>query len=207
MLNLSQVQRMWVLFGLIVFMVATRFHHFGSVNFLPDASLAVFFLAGFYLLNKSSSEESAVSRFFSGRFTVFSLLILEAGLIDYIAIQYGGVSDWCVTPAYLFLIPTYAVMFYAGKWCTQSNLLTFPGAFKAAGILVGAILLAFLISNGSFYFFASQNEGLDWFTYGESVSGYFLSYAGYTLLYSGMVLGIQAFFIKTFQPELGKLSH
>ena len=207
MSNLSQVQRTWVLLGLIIFMAATRFHHFGSVNFLPDASLAIFFLAGFYLLNKSSSGESAVSRFFSNRLMVFSLLIFEAGLIDYIAIQYGGVSDWCVTPAYLFLIPTYAVMFYAGKWCAQSNLVTLPGAFKTAGILVGAVSLAFLFSNGSFYFFASRYEGLDWFTYGESVSGYFLPYAGYTLLYSGLVLGIHACLMKTSLREWVKFSH
>jgi hypothetical protein len=28
---------------------ATRFHHFGSAMYLPDASLAVFFLGGLYL--------------------------------------------------------------------------------------------------------------------------------------------------------------
>ena len=34
---------------LAVGMAATRFRHFGSAIHLPDASLAIFFLAGFYL--------------------------------------------------------------------------------------------------------------------------------------------------------------
>ncbi len=207
MSNLSHVQRMWVLLGLVALMLATRFHHFGSVKFLPDASMAVFFLAGFYLFKKSSSEESAAPRLFSGSLSIFSLLLIEAGLIDYVAIQYGGVSDFCVTPAYLFLIPTYAVLLYAGKWSAQCNLLTLPGALKTTGILFGAISLAFLISNSSFYFFAESNQGMDWLTYSESVSGYFLPFAGYTLLYVGLVLGAHAFLIKVSQPQMGKLSH
>lgn len=207
MSNLSQIQRIWVLLGLFVFMLATRFHHFGSVNFLPDASMAVFFLAGFYLLKKPATEEPTASRFVDGSLMIFSLLLLEAGLIDYLAIRYGGVSDFCVTPAYLFLVPTYAVLLYAGKWCAQFNLLTLPGAFKTAGILFGAVTLAFLISNGSFYFFGDSNQGMDWLTYSESVSGYFLPFAGYSLLYVGLVLGAHAFLIKVSQPQMGKLSH
>jgi len=34
--------------ALIALMALTRFHHFGDVLHLPDASLAVFFFAGFY---------------------------------------------------------------------------------------------------------------------------------------------------------------
>lgn len=207
MSNLSQVQRLWVLTGLVLLMLATRFHHFGSVDFLPDASMAVFFLAGFYLLRNPMNEETAAPQLFSGSLTIFSLLLIEAGLIDFVAVQYGGVSDFCVTPAYLFLIPTYAVLFYAGKWSAQFNLFTLHGAFRTAGILFGATTLAFLISNGSFYFFADSNQGMDWLTYSESVSGYFLPFAGYTLLYAGLVLGVHACVLKATQPQLEKLSH
>lgn len=186
--NLSHVQRMWVLLGLAALMLATRFHHFGSVNFLPDASMAVFFLAGFYLLNKPLKEEASAKRFSPGGLAIFSLLLIEAGLIDYVAIQYGGVSDFCVTPAYLFLIPTYAVLLYAGKWSARFNLFTLSGSLKITGLLFGAVTLAFLISNGSFYFFSDSDQGMDLINYGVSVSGYFIPFAGYTLLYSGLAL-------------------
>ena len=78
--------------SLIALMVATRFHHFGDVLHLPDASLAVFFFAGFY-----------------PKKMFFAFLLALAALIDYLAIE-NGTSGWCVTPAYVFLIPTYAVM-------------------------------------------------------------------------------------------------
>ncbi|MBM3153552.1 MAG: hypothetical protein FJZ96_15320, partial [Chloroflexi bacterium] len=35
--------------SLLAVMLATRFHHFGDALHLPDASWALFFLAGFYL--------------------------------------------------------------------------------------------------------------------------------------------------------------
>jgi outer membrane cobalamin receptor len=38
-----------------------------------------------------------------------------------IAIMLGGVSDWCVTPAYGFLIPTYACLWYGGRGRATSN--------------------------------------------------------------------------------------
>src|SRR3970040_1549850 len=87
-----------VLLGLV--MAATRFHHFGSAISLPDASLAIFFLAGFYLRSP----------------LVFAGFLAEAALIDYVAITHGGVSDWCVSPAYVFLAPTYASLWFAGRW-------------------------------------------------------------------------------------------
>ncbi|MEI7994736.1 MAG: hypothetical protein WCH01_07515, partial [Methylococcaceae bacterium] len=84
---------------LIALMVMTRFHHFGDVLHLPDASLAVFFFAGFY-------RKKALLGF----------LLALAALIDYVAIE-NGTSSWCFSPAYVFLIPTYAVMWFAGRYC------------------------------------------------------------------------------------------
>ncbi|MDP3679168.1 MAG: hypothetical protein Q8R23_08815, partial [Methylotenera sp.] len=86
-----------VLAGLVI---ATRGHHFASINALPSASLAVFFLAGLYL---------------RPTWMFPALLALCAGL-DFSAITYGGVSNFCVTPAYAFLLPAYGVMWLAGRW-------------------------------------------------------------------------------------------
>ena len=74
---------------LIIIMALTRFGHVGSAFSLPDASLAVFFLAGFTVSGLG--------------FLV--LLLLEAGLIDYLAITQFNVSDFCMSPAYLCLNP------------------------------------------------------------------------------------------------------
>jgi hypothetical protein len=43
---------------LIAVMILTRFHHFGDVLHLPDASLAVFFFAGFYRKKKDDLTRS-----------------------------------------------------------------------------------------------------------------------------------------------------
>src|SRR4026209_2452433 len=78
-------------------MVATRFHHFGDVLHLPDASMALFFLGGLYLRKHWQ----------------FVSFIALAVVIDWIAIEHAGVSDFCVTPAYSFLLPAYGVLWYA----------------------------------------------------------------------------------------------
>src|SRR5690554_3136356 len=49
-MNDTTSKNFWpIVLGLAVLMAATRSHHFASVTHLPDASWAVFFLAGFYL--------------------------------------------------------------------------------------------------------------------------------------------------------------
>src|ERR1035437_4084549 len=93
------------LFALMVLLMAsTRSHHFDSLTHLPDASLAVFLLAGIYL-----------------PLLAFPALLVVAGLADYAAFNYANISDWCFSPAYWFLIPTYAVLFYAGRFYATRN--------------------------------------------------------------------------------------
>lgn len=192
----NQTHRPWILFGLATLMAATRFHHFGSVTFLPDASLAVFFLAGLYLtrpITFASSDrepsETGAARWLMPA-GIFVFLLLEAGLIDYLAIRYGGVSDWCVTPAYWFLIPTYGVMYLAGGWCARFDPLTKSGAVKTAGMLLMASTTAFLISNGSFYLFTDRFAEMNWMAYADRTAPYLLSYVTYTVIYSGLALGL-----------------
>jgi hypothetical protein len=79
-----------------------------------------------------------------------------AVLIDWVAIEHAGVSDFCVTPAYSFLLPAYAVLWYGGR-------LYAPRLRSNAGSLLGlgavALLsasLSFAISNGGFYWFGGR---------------------------------------------------
>lgn len=97
-------------------MVATRFHHFGTALHLPDASMAVFFLAGLYLR----------------RHLAFVGFMVLAVALDWAAISYAGVSDFCVTPAYSFLLPAYAALWYGGRWYAgqlQATAALWPGCW------------------------------------------------------------------------------
>jgi cation transport ATPase len=160
-------------------MVLTRFHHFGDVLHLPDASLAVFFFAGFYR-NKM----------------LLGFLMALAAVIDYVAIA-NGTSGWCVTPAYAFLIPTYAVMWLAGRFCAASAAThATERAFwvKAVGLLSLATAIAFVISNGSFYLFSDRYANLSWLQYLDRVAQYFPFYFGATLIYGLIGLALSRLF-------------
>lgn len=150
---------------LIAAMILTRFHHFGDILHLPDASLAVFFFAGFYRKKM-----------------FFGFLLALAGLIDYVAIA-NGTSSWCVSPAYVFLIPTYAVMWLAGRFCMALGAGTINELARCIGLLVLATSAAFLISNGSFYLFSGRYPDLSWAQYLSRVAQFYPPYLGFTLLY------------------------
>jgi len=153
--------------GLMVLMGGTRFHHFGGTFSLPDASLAVFFLSGLW---------------FGGRY-LFFLLLVEAGLIDFLAISQFGVSDFCVSGAYPFLIPTYFAMWFAGKLCTSSQAVKVTTLAKQFIFLVLAAVIAFLISNGSFYVLSENITEVTWSLYFEQFERYFPSYLFSTIAY------------------------
>ena len=157
--------------ALMALMAATRFHHFGTPFALPDASLAIFFLAGLWL---------------GGRY-LFAALLLEAGLIDYLAITKLGVSDFCVSQAYVFLLPTYAAMWFGGKWCRQFETQSPVALAKQFAALVIATSSAFLISNGSFYLLSGRYAEGNWAEYIERFAMYYPPYMTSTLIY-GVVI-------------------
>ncbi len=176
MFSLRKSQAGWALLGLLSLMAATRFDHFGSAISLPDASLAVFFLAGLYLSS----------------YWILALFLVEAGLIDNLAITYGGISSFCVSPAYVFLIPTYAVMWWAGRWCSHYDRFNRATLLALGSVLLTATTLAFLISTGSFHLFSGRFPEMDWVEYATRVANYYSPYLTSTLLYTGIVLGLHA---------------
>jgi hypothetical protein len=161
---------------LIALMALTRFHHFGDVLHLPDASLAVFFFAGFYRKK-----------------ALFVFLLIMAGLIDTIAIA-NGTSSWCVSPAYVFLIPTYAVMWFAGRYRSAFKSLKMTELAMQLGLLILAASAAFAISNGSFYLFSGRYADVSWGQYFARVAQYYPPYVGYTLGYAVAGLSIVKLF-------------
>jgi hypothetical protein len=140
MLQLTQRHRTIIALLLALLMLATRGHHEITPVNLPDASWAIFFLAGLYLRSHW---------LFAGFF------LLAAGM-DYVAITWGGVSSFCVTDAYLFLIPAYGALWFAGRSYNISTDLTHRDLLPLALFALGGTLICELISSGGFYFFSGR---------------------------------------------------
>lgn len=159
-------------FAVMGLMALTRLYHFGSAFSLPDASIAVFFLAG---MGFSS-------------LWFFALLLLEVVVIDYLAITQFSVSDFCISPAYICLIPTYAVMWFAGRYCKAFESLGFVDSLKTFGLAVAAATGAFVISSGSFYVFSGRFAQLSWNQYLGQTIQYYPPYLSAALIY--IVIGL-----------------
>lgn len=146
---------------LALVMAATRYQHFGDTLHLPDASLAVFFIAGLLALP----------------IAIFPALLLEAGLIDFLAITFGGVSDFCVSPAYVFLIPAYGALWLGGRWVAARHERSRPALQPLYAALFVAVSVAFLISNASFYALSGRVAGMGLTDYALQVARYYPPYA------------------------------
>ena len=167
-----QTKQLGMFAALALLMAATRGSHFGSSFSLPDATLAVFLLAGFFM-----------PRFTLTALLAFVFLLLEAGGIDYYAINAAGVSDWCVTPAYWFLIPTYASMWLGGRWFATRQQYTLSSLALFGGVSWLATTAAFLISNGSFFLLSGRYSEMSVAEYSGRVAQYYPSYVAGSLIY------------------------
>ena len=163
----------WIVAALILLMAATRYNHFGSSLALPDASYAVFFLGGLYLGRVR------------GGWSILALFLLEAALVDYYAINYQGVSGWCVTEAYAFLMAAYAGLWSIGRWYAPRFDMTGKGLFGLFATAVAAGSLAFVIANVSFYLLAGYFGSMSVAEYISRVAGYYGSYVAVAVFYIG----------------------
>lgn len=140
MLSLPSRQQLAIGIALALLMALTRSHHWATLHALPDASWAVFFLAGVYLRP----------------FWVAPVLMLGAALADYVAITWGGVSGFCVSPAYWLLIPAYGALFLAGRVYARHHRLSWSALPWLLGCALAGAVLAELFSSGGFYFFSGR---------------------------------------------------
>lgn len=180
-MNILQNKTFWIAAALVLLMAATRFNHFGSAVALPDASYAVFFLAGLYLGRMR------------GALAVLALLILEAALVDYYAINFREMSGWCVTSAYSFLVFAYGALWFVGRWYAPRHDLTVKGlrGLLAAGLVAGSA--AFVIANVSFYLLAGYFDRMSVAEYVARVAQYYGSYVAVAMLYIGIAVCAQMF--------------
>lgn len=138
MLSMSIRQQFLVGLVLTLLMLLTRGHHFTSLEFLPSASWAVFFLAGVY--------------FRSG--WLFALLFLFAWIVDFAVYLSSSVGSFCITPAYAFLLPAYGSLWLAGRWYKHYYRFNFRTLVPLTIAVVFGGFICEVISSGSFYFFS-----------------------------------------------------
>src|SRR5487761_909192 len=119
--------------ALAALMVVTRSGHLGTAWSPPDASWAVLYLAGFYFAGE-------------GRWALPALLC-TAIAVDFIVIRDFGVSSYCVTVAYVFMLPAYALLWLGGAWMRRAYRHELADLVRCMVSLGHAVSLCFLLTD------------------------------------------------------------
>lgn len=159
------MHRSYVFAALLALMALTRIGHFGTAVSLPDASLAVFLLGGLWL----------------GRWIHFPAFMALAFGIDVYLARTATEAGWCLTPAYWGLLPTYALMWLAGRWVSRAPTQMQVERYATVGLI--ATTLAFVVSNLTFWAFSGYFGEMAITTYALAVVEHFPPYLGSTALY------------------------
>lgn len=187
MLILSFRTQLIIALLLAVLMILTRSYHFASSHQLADASWAIFFLAGVYL----RSIWPAVGFFLLGLW------------LDFAAIMWGGVDDFCLTPAYLFLLPAYGSLWLAGKWFAKQYQFQWGSLMPLTVSGIMGLTACELFSNGGFYLFSGRFKTISWNEFIEITIKYFPMYVETFVLYVSIAALIHILF--TFLTQLFNL--
>ncbi len=127
---------------LAVMVLATHGQHDATPLHLPQATWAAFFLGGYYLRH-------------------VRLWILGLGLVgalDFAAVTWGGVSDFCLSPAYLFMVPAYGVLWLAGRFSATHVGGLDRRSLMALALGLSSIVVAETLASGSFYLWSGRIE-------------------------------------------------
>ena len=156
--------------ALALLMAATRGQHVAALGLLPDASWAVFLLAGVYLRPA----------------WVLVALMGEAFALDVAAITWGGVSGFCFTPAYTLLLPAHAALWLGGRWYAARHRQAWSTLMPLAGALLGSAVVAEVLASGGFYLFSGRFAELSLAELGARLVQYFPSSLQALALYTAL---------------------
>ncbi|MDE2389378.1 MAG: hypothetical protein KGN35_09920 [Betaproteobacteria bacterium] len=176
MLTLSTRHQIAIGLLLAAFMIITRSHHFATMHNLADASWAIFFLAGIYLRSA---------------WPLLGFFALSWGL-DVAATTWGGVSDFCMTPAYIFLLPAYASLWLAGRWYAKHHQFSWRTVMPLSISIMAGLTLCELFSGGGFYFFSGRIAETSVAEFGEQLIKYFPLYIETFVFYLGIAVAVHA---------------
>ncbi|BAV96597.1 hypothetical protein SAMN05421681_101619 [Lysobacter enzymogenes] len=143
--------------ALAALMVCTRGQHFATVDALPSASWAVFFLAG-ALLRPA---------------WLFPALFVLSSLLDLASLALGRVTDWCLSPAYWALALAYGALWWGGRVYARMH----RDRIATVPVLVLSLLaisaVAYLISKGGFYFLSGRYPDATWAGFLDRIPRYY----------------------------------
>lgn len=147
-------QKFWALTTLLALVMAvTRLGHFGEYGGPPDASWAVFFLAGLWLREAR----------------LFPAFFVLGWVVDLAAFALGTPTD-CYSIAYLFLIPAYGSLWWAGRWAAEG------GLGRIAVAVPASAAVTFFFANLGMYWLAPSTSAPTLASFVAAVAGYFPGY-------------------------------
>jgi hypothetical protein len=188
MLTLSSRNQIIIGLVLTLLMVATRSHHFATLMHLPDASWAVFFLAGFYLRSN---------------WALPGFLALT-WVLDFSSFTWGGGSGFCLTRAYGFLLPAYSALWFAGYWFAKQ----YHFEWRTLMPLVVAVLMGSAVcevfSSGGFYFFSGHFIETGFTEFAGQLIKYYPSYLQSMAFYVSIAAAVHVLFVLAFDTAKQK---
>ena len=174
--------------ALILLMVVTRSGHLGTAWSLPDASWAVLYLAGFY--------------FGSQWRWALPFLLCTAAAVDFIVIRDFGVSSYCVTVAYAFMLPAYSMLWLGGAWMRRRYRHEPRDLLRCAMSFAWAASLCFFVTDTGFYWLGGRvaHPGLaDWWA---RVVHWYPDFLGVSFIYIGIAAMLHVAFARPARSQV-----
>lgn len=162
--------------ALAALMICTRGQHFASVDALPSASWAVFFLVGALL-----RPVWALPLFFA----------LSTSL-DLLSLASGTISDWCLSPAYWALAVAYAVLWFGGRTYARMHREDWRAVPRLTLVLLVTASAAYLVSKGGFHFFSGRHPDPSLANFVARIPRYYPPALGTLAGYVGVAMVVRA---------------
>ncbi len=162
--------------SLALLMAATRGQHFASIDALPSASWAVFFLAGALLPSRWA----------------FAAFFALATALDISGLAAGTVAAWCMSPAYWVMLPAYAALWFGGRVYAGMHRDAWSTVPRLALVLIATAVVTYAISKGGFYFLSGQYPDATLAGFLARVPQYFPASLGTLAGYVALAVGIDA---------------
>lgn len=162
--------------ALAALMIATRGQHFATIDRLPSASWAIFFIAGAMLRPM----------------WMLPLLFVLASLLDIVSLASGTIGDWCLSPAYWALAPAYASLWLAGHFYARIHQDRWSALPRLVVVLALAAFVAYACSGGGFYFFSGRYPEPSLAGFAERIARYYPRNLGTLAGYVGAAFALWA---------------
>lgn len=176
MINSDKSRNVIVFVLVLSAMMLTRLPVFDPALHLADVSWAAFFVAGFYL---------------AGQWRwAFPSLMAVAVLCDVLATQWMGVSNYCLTVAYWFLVPGYGCLWLGGQWFHRHRTSNAKGACLLGLSLLISASACYLISNASFYWLGDRVSLPTWTGWINNVAAWYWPFVRVPFIHVSVIAAI-----------------